>query len=308
MRHLPSLNSLRAFEAAARHMSFTRAADELNVTSAAISQQIRGLEDWLGTPLFRRLTRAIRLTEAAQGVLPQISEAFDQLADVTIKLKADTDSTTLVVSAVPTFAAKWLVPRLSRFNDLYPDINVRVDAKVDAIKRSASLEDFDRDNIHVAICLGDGDFPGMRVDKIVDEDVAPACSPALLEDTHANPIRSPADLKHHRLLQVDWGDIKNPPSWKTWFEFAGINDINADRGPVFTIEFLAISAALAGQGVILVSTLTIQDDLKANRLVQPFDIVIPSNSAFWLVTPERIADRPKVAAFRQWVLSEIAAI
>ena len=172
MRHLPSLNSLRAFEAAARHMSFTRAANELNVTSAAISQQIRSLEDWLGTPLFRRLTRAVRLTEAAQGVLPQISEAFDQLADVSAKLKADTDSTTLVVSAVPTFAAKWLVPRLSHFNDLYPDINVRIDTRAETYSGGATLEDFDRDDIHVAICLGDGNYPGMRVYKIVDEDVA----------------------------------------------------------------------------------------------------------------------------------------
>ena len=306
MRYLPSLNSLRAFEAAARHMSFTRAANELNVTSAAISQQIRSLEDWLGTPLFRRLTRAIRLTEAAQGVLPQISEAFDQLADVTMRLKADTDSTTLVVSALPTFAAKWLVPRLSHFNDLYPDINVRIDTKIETYSGGATLEDFDRDDIHVAICLGDGDYPGMRVEKIVDEDVAPACSPGLVLDTQANPIRSPSDLRHHRLLRVDWGDIRNPPSWDTWFDSAGVYEINTDRGPVFTIEYLAISAALAGQGVVLVSTLTIRDDLKANRLVQPFEMVIPSNSAFWVVAPERSADRPKIAAFRQWVLNEMS--
>ena len=306
MRHLPSLNSLRAFEAAARHMSFTRAANELHVTSAAISQQIRSLEDWTGTPLFRRLTRAIRLTEAAQGILPQISEAFDQLADVSARLKADTDSTTLVVSAVPTFAAKWLVPRLSHFNDLYPDINVRIDTKAETFSGRATLEDFDRDDIHVAICLGDGDYPGMKVDKIVDEDVAPACSPALISKTEANPIRSPNDLRYHRLLRVDWGNIKNPPSWSKWFESAGINDIDTERGPIFTIEYLAISAALAGQGVVLASTLAIQDDLKSKRLIQPFEIFIPSNSAFWVVAPERTADRPKIAAFRRWVLDEIA--
>ena len=189
--------------------------------------------------------------------------------------------------------------------DLYPDINVRIDAGPGNISDGISLEDFDRDDIHVAICLGDGDYPGMRVNKIVDEDVAPACSPALISKKHPNPIRSPEDLVHHRLLRIDWGNIKNPPSWDTWFQFAGISDINTERGPVFTIEYLAISAALAGQGVVLVSTLTVQDDLKAKRLVQPFDIVIPSNSAFWVVTPERMADRPKVAAFRQWVLNEI---
>ncbi len=299
MRQLPSLNALRAFEATARHMSFSRAADELNVTSAAISQQIRGLEDWLGTPLFRRLPRAIRLTEAAQSVLTQISYAFDQLADATEKLKGDTDAVTLIVSAVPTFAAKWLVPKLANFNDQHPEINVRVDARLEAIK------DFDRENIHVAICLGDGNYPGMRVDKIVDEEVAPACSPALTENSHPFPIKSPEDLTHHRLLRVDWGDLTDPPTWKKWFNHMNVYNIPTQRGPTFTIEYLAISAALAGQGVVLASTLTIQDDLATNRLVQPFTKFIPSNSAFWIVSPERTANRPKIVAFREWVLKEI---
>ncbi len=300
MRHLPPLNALRAFEAAARHMSFTRAADELNVTPAAVSQQIRGLEDWLGTPLFRRLTRALRLTEAAQGVLPQLSEAFDQLVDVVARLEADIESPNLVVSAAPTFATKWLVPRLQHFNDAYPDINVRIDASLRVVG------DFDRDGVHVAIRLGNGDYPGMRMDKLVDEDVAPACSPALVSDDHPHPLRHPDDLHHHRLIHVDWGPVKDPPTWKYWLDIMGITDVDADKGAVFSIEDLAISAAMAGQGVVLVSTLAAEDDLASGRLVRPFDIVMPSNSAFWVVAPERTAERPKVAAFREWIMGEIA--
>lgn len=299
MRRLPPLSALRAFEAAARHMSFTRAADELNVTPAAVSQQIRSLEDWIGTPLFRRLTRALRLTEAAQSVLPQLSEAFDILADVTARLEADVDAPVLVVSAAPTFATKWLVPRLSHFNDAHPDINIRIDASL------GMISDFDRDGVHVAVRLGGGDYPGMRVDKLVDEDVAPACAPALLAESHPHPLRAPDDLRHHRLIHVDWGPVKNPPTWKVWCEAAGVTGINVDTGPIFSVEDLAISAAMAGQGVVLVSTLAARDDLAAGRLVRPFDIVIPSNSAFWVVAPERTADRPKVAAFREWLFDEI---
>ena len=299
MYRLPPLNSLRAFEAAARHMSFTRAADELNVTPAAVSQQIRGLEDWLGTPLFRRLTRALRLTEAAQGVVPQLSEIFEQLADVTARLEADADAPVLVVSAPPTFATKWLVPRLSHFNDLYPDISVRLDASLGLI------EDFDRQNVHVAVRLGTGEYPGMRVDKLVDEDVAPACSPALISKDHPHPLLTLDDLRQHRLIHVDWGLVKDPPTWANWLDVAGVKGINAEKGPTYMIEDLAISAAIAGQGAVLVSTLAAEDDLASGRLVRPFDIVIPSNSAFWVIAPERSADRPKIVAFREWILNEI---
>jgi len=191
------------------------------------------------------------------------------------------------------------VPRLSHFNDAHPDINIRIDASLGVVT------DFDRDSVHVAVRLGNGDYPGMRVDKLVDEDVAPACSPALLSPDHPHPLRSPDDLRHHRLIHVDWGPVKNPPSWRTWLDVAGVKDIDADKGPVFMIEDLAISAGLAGQGVVLVSTLAAEDDLASGRLVRPFDIAIPSNSAFWVVAPERTAERPKVAAFRDWIIGEM---
>ena len=199
----------------------------------------------------------------------------------------------------PEIATKWLVPRLLHFNDAYPDINIRIDASLGVVT------DFDRENVHVAVRLGNGEYPDMRVDKLVDEDVAPACSPALLSADHPHPLRHPDDLRHHRLIHVDWGPVKDPPTWKYWLDIVGITDIDATKGPVFSIEDLAISAAMAGQGVVLVSTLAAEDDLASGRLVRPFDIVIPSNSAFWVVAPERSADRPKVAAFRDWIMGEI---
>ena len=217
----------------------------------------------------------------------------------TLATLRDEGCAVLVVSAAPTFATKWLVPRLSHFNDAHPDINIRIDASL------GMISDFDRDGVHVAVRLGGGDYPGMRVDKLVDEDVAPACAPALLAESHPHPLRAPDDLRHHRLIHVDWGPVKNPPTWKVWCEAAGVTGINVDTGPIFSVEDLAISAAMAGQGVVLVSTLAARDDLAAGRLVRPFDIVIPSNSAFWVVAPERTADRPKVAAFREWLFDEI---
>ena len=297
MRRLPPLNSLRAFEATARHLSFSKAADELFVTPAAVSQQVRRLEDWLNVPLFRRLTREIRLTDAGQGAMPLVSEGFDRLADAVLRLTEDDETGILTVTAAPTFAAKWLVPRLASFNERYPDLSVRLDA-------SLGLSDFERDGIHVGIRLGPGGYDGMHEEKLFEETVVPACSPTLMDGDH--PIREPADLKHHRLLHADWGTLRDAPTWARWFKHVGIKDIDATRGPVFTIENLAIQAAIGGQGVMLVSNIAVEEDLAAGTLVKPFDIVIPSHSSFWVVTPERTAERPKVVAFRDWIRDEAA--
>jgi len=299
MRRLPPLNSLRAFEATARHLSFSKAAEELFVTPAAVSQQVRILEDWLSVLLFRRLTREIRLTDAGQKALPLITEGFDKLAEGVGRLTDDDETGILTVTAAPTFAAKWLVPRLATFNERYPDLSVRLDA-------SLGLVDYERDGIHIGVRLGAGNYPGMRVEKLLDETVIPAFSPALLEAEP--PLRTLADLKHHRLLHVDWSDLAGAPTWQRWLDHAGITDVDGARGPVFTIENLAIQAAIAGQGVVLVSTIGIEEDLAAGRLVAPFDMPIPSHSAFWVVAPERTADRPKVMAFRDWLFEEAAKI
>jgi len=295
MRRLPPLKSLLAFEATARNLSFSKAAEELFVTPAAVSQQVRQLEDWLRVQLFRRLTREIRLTDAGQKALPLVTEGFDKLAEGVLRLTDDDETGILTVSVAPTFAAKWLVPRLVHFNERYPDLNVRVDA-------SLGLADFERDGVHIGIRLGAGDYAGLRSDKLMDEDVIPAFSPLLLDGAH--PLNTPEDLIHHRLLHVDWGDMRNPPDWTQWFKFAGIDGGNPARGDSFTIENLAIQAAIAGAGVVLVSTIAVAEDLAAGRLIAPFDIAMPSHSAFWVVAPERMADRPKIAAFREWLLEE----
>jgi len=185
MRQLPPLNGLRAFEAAARHLSFSRAAEELHVTPAAISHQIKGLEDYLGVTLFRRLPRAVHLTDEAQLVLPSISEAFDALDQAASMLKENKTSGILTVTSAPTFAAKWLLPRLSDFSALYPDINVRLDARLETV-------DFDREGVDVGVRLGNGKYPGMHVDPLFNETVVPVCHPKYLKAPHA--LRKPSDL------------------------------------------------------------------------------------------------------------------
>lgn len=299
MRKLPPLKSLRAFEATARHLSFSKAAGELSVTPAAVSQQVRRLEDWLSVLLFRRLTREIRLTDAGQKALPLVTEGFDKLAEGVRRLTDDDETGILTVSVAPTFAAKWLVPRLAHFNERHPDLNVRVDA-------SLGLVDFERDDVHVGIRLGAGGYAGMRTDKLIDENVIPAFCPSLLEGPH--PLTTPENLKHHRLIHVDWGDIRNAPTWEAWFKFAGVDGGDPRRGDTYSFENLAISAAIAGAGVVLVSTIAVADDLAFGRLVAPFEITMPSHSAFWVVTPERMAERPKIAAFRGWLFEEAAAM
>ncbi len=295
MRKLPTLKSLQSFEATARHLSFSKASEELFVTPAAVSQQVRQLEDWLQVQLFRRLTREIRLTDAGQKALPLITEGFDKLAEGVQRLTDDDETGVLTVTAAPTFAAKWLVPRLAHFNELYPDLNVRIDA-------SLGLVDFEREGVHIGIRLGAGKYPGMRSDWFMDEDVILVCSPLLMEGQH--PLVTPDNLKHHRLLHVDWGGVHNPPSFKQWLKLACVEGVDVRRGDSFTVENLAIQVAISGGGVVLVSKISVEEDLEAGRLVAPFDISLPSHSAYWIVTPERMAERPKIAAFRDWLFAE----
>lgn len=296
MRRLPPLNSLRAFESAGRWLSFAKAADELSVTPAAVSQQIRQLEDYLGIPLFRRLTRAVELTEEARTVLPLVTEGLDKLAEAVERLSREEESGLLTVSSAPTFAAKWLLQRLPDFAAKHPDIDVRLDASLDN-------RDFDRDNIDIGIRLGLGDYPGLDVTRIFGEQIFLVCSPALQSGPH--PLRAPEDLKHHRLLHVEWGDFNIPlPDWQMWTKAAGVDGINVDQGPRFTVENMAIEAAVRGDGVALVSSYAVEDDLRTGRLVRPFDLVLEADFAYWLVLPPERMRRAKVRAFCEWLLEE----
>ncbi|MCX8225426.1 MAG: transcriptional regulator GcvA [Sulfitobacter sp.] len=297
MRRLPPLKSLQAFESAARWLSFSKAADELYVTPAAISQQIKQLEAFLGEPLFHRMTRSVTLTGAAKTLLPLMTEGFDKLAEAVDRLKVEEHSGVLTVSTVPTFAIKWLVHHLTDFSEKYPDIDVRLDASLD-------IRDFARDSIDVSIRLGVGDYPDLHVEKVFDEEVSPVCSPKLLEGRNA--LTNLADLKRHRLLHVDWGSLTNQsPDWKMWAQAAGLEDLPVERGPHFTVENMAIEAAINADGIALVSHSAVVEDLKAGRLVRPFDLTVHSDFAYWLVCPHAHLRKAKVSAFCNWLMSEV---
>ena len=291
-RRLPPLNAVRAFEAAARHLSFTKAAKELHVTQAAISHQVKALEAYLGLKLFRRLNRALVLTEEGQTYLPPVKRIFDHLYDATRRLTENEARGKLTVSVIPSFAARWLVPRLGRFREAQPDIDVRV-------APSGHLVDFAREDVDVGIRYGRGHYPGLRVERLMTEDILPVCSPALLKGSR--PLKRPSDLRHHTLLH-DEGHAE----WRTWLLAAGVDDVDATRGTVFTDSGMLIQAAAAGQGVALARGALAADDLASGRLVRPFDFNLPAEFAYYIVCPEATADQPKVVAFREWLLQESA--
>jgi len=299
-RRLPPLNSLRAFEAAARHLSFKKAAEELYVTPAAVSHQVRTLEEYCGAQLFHRLARALRLTEAGQAALPLLREGFDKLAEAAEAMKAGERAGILTVSVAPSFGAKWLVPRLDRFHAAHPEFDVRIDA-------TDALTSFAGDGIDVALRYGRGTYRNLRSECLMPEAAFPVCSPRLLE--RGAPLSRPEDLRHHTLLHVQWKmEDDAAPNWRMWLRAAGVEGVDAERGPRFSVEGLVLEAAIAGQGVALVGAALVEGDLEAGRLVQPFAPSASQATAFsyYLVYPEAKAGDPKVTAFRDWVLAEVA--
>jgi len=297
-RQLPPLKPLRAFEAAARHLSFTKAAQELNVTQAAISHQVKTLEDVLQIQLFRRFNRRLMLTDAGQTYLPELTEALDQIDAATRRLRAIDDSGDLKISVATSVAAKWLLPRLVRFRQKHPDIDVSVSA-------SDKLVDFARDDIDIGIRYGYGVYPGLRVDKLMQDSVFPVCSPALLQGP--SPLREAADLKHHTLLHEEWGTMIDAPDWRAWLAAAGVTGVNPVRGPAYSHSSLSLQAAIDGQGVALARSSLVGLDLEAGRLVQPFGPALPTDYACYVVSPEVAAERPKIKAFRDWLLEQAEA-
>ncbi len=300
-QRLPSLNALRAFEAAARHLSLTRAAQELHVTPAAVSHQIKALEADLGVCLMRRIKGEFTLTEPARAALPLLSGSFDQIAEAMRRLRMEETDRFLTISVSPTFAATWLVRRLGAFNTAFPDIDVR-------LQTTDKMADFTRDGVDVGIRFGGGRYPGKQAIRLFAEEIFPVCSPALLE---CGPLlRSPADLAGHVLLHVEgtWSMTKEEPlDWQMWLRAAGAEEVNAKRGPRFSHSSSALQAAIEGQGLALGSEALAGDELAAGRLVRPFDVALPVSFAYYLVYPEESAALPKVASFREWMLAEIAA-
>lgn len=300
-RQLPPLNGLRAFEAAARHLSFKMAAEELHVTPAAISQQVRALEAHIGKPLFRRLTREIALTDTGRVGLAALGEGFDRLQDGVEAMRRRKRLDFLTVSVPPTFGAKWLVPRLESFRAAHPAFDIRIDA-------SDALSDFSADGVDVALRYGRGKYGGLATELLMKENAFPVCSASLMERGPA--LRAPADLLSHTLLHVQRKlDDEAAPTWRMWLRAAGLDTAEADRGPRFSLETMALEAAAEGYGVALASGASVAADLRSGRLVRPFPPTVSEATAFsyYLVYPPENASDPKVMAFREWVLAEIAA-
>jgi LysR family glycine cleavage system transcriptional activator len=296
IRRLPPLNTLRAFEAAARHLSFSAAAAELRVTPAAISHQIKALEDDLGVKLFRRLNREVRLTDAGQACLPGLRDGFDRIAEAIAHVHRQDASGVLTVSSSPALAAKWLVPRLEKFHARNPDIDLRVDA-------SMALVDFAREDVHIGLRYGRGRYPGLHTELLLHTEVFPVCSPALLGAPH--PLRQPADLRDHNLIHDETNALDpSCPDWAMWLRAAGVTGVDPTRGLRFNQVALAIDAAIAGRGVVLTRNVYAADDLRAGRLVRPFGAGTPVDFAVYIVIPPPLMPVPKVIAFRDWLLEE----
>ena len=297
-KRLPPLNSLRAFVAAARHLSLAKAADELNVTPGAVSQQIKQLEDHLGCALFRRTNRQLLLTDEGQACLPGLVEAFERMHEALQAIARVGQDGRLTVSVAPSLASKWLVPRLDRFTGLYPEIDVLVSA-------SMSLADFDSEDIDCAIRYGAGRYPGLVVEKLMAESVVPVCSPSLLKDKKT--LRMPVDLKHFTLLHDDSPD-QDPscPDWSMWLRAAGIEHIGARRGLRFNQSSLVVEAAISGRGVALAKARLAADDIRAGRLVTLFDVKQPIQFAYYFVSPAAKSALKRVQLFRKWLGDEIA--
>ena len=296
-RRMYPLNALRAFEASARQLSFVRASEELSVTPAAVSHQVKRLEEYLGQPLFRRLPRGLLLTESGQLLLSELSDVFLRL-DSAMERVIESDSRgTITLSVAPTFAVMWLIPRLQKFYTLNPDIDVR-------ISTSLGLVDFQRDDYDAAIRLGSGEWIGLEAIKLFDESVTPMCSPRLLEGP--DPLMTPDDLSKHVLLHNHSMDYDpDAPTWQSWLEAAGASGVDASRGTHFSLPDHGLQASIDGAGVVLGWRFLAAKDIEAGRVVEPFDLALPLGSSFYLVYPEAHSLRPNIAALRDWLVQEV---
>lgn len=293
---LPSLNALRAFDAAARHMSFQDAAAELHVTPAALSYQIRQLEEGLDLKLFTRLNRAVELTEEGKLIKPFIREGFSQFSEAIQRLNKKRASNVLNISAGPALTSKILAPRLYDFVSQFPDIDARISATL-------SLVDLQQQDYDIAIRFGNGNYPGCTAVKLFDEYVTPFCSPSLLAGN--NPLKTPEDLKNFTLIHDDTHkDNPEIATWDEWLKTAGVRKLSADSHLHFNSADHALDAAVAGAGIVLGRGLLATGDLKANRLVTPFDLKIKSDFSFYAVFLESRADESNIKKFCDWLISE----
>ncbi len=289
-RQLPPLNSLRAFEAAARHLSFTKGAAELNVTQGAVSHQVKALEARLGFKLFLRRRQGLLLTEAGRACQVFVRDAFDRLTAGFEALYEKDDAGILTVSVSPNFASKWLVSRIGKFSEAFPDIDLRISASLQHI-------DFSREDVDLAIRHGEGRWPDLHAVCLAAETLFPMCSPGLMEGPH--PLSRRENLAHHTLIHLD-----NREDWLKWLNAAGVGGLDLSKGAVFNQASLALDAAAGGQGVVLGRSALAASDLLAGRLVRPFGPSLPVGYAYYIVCPKPTAERPKIRAFRDWLIAE----
>ncbi|MFT5024083.1 MAG: LysR family glycine cleavage system transcriptional activator, partial [Colwellia sp.] len=289
---LPPLNALRAFEASARQLSFTRAAEELFVTQAAISHQIKSLEDFLGIKLFMRKNRALLLSEEGQAYYLDIKDVFNAINEATERLFARGEKGAITVSTQPSFAIQWLVPRLNAFYALHPDIDVRIKA-VDQPENSLTGD------VDVAIYFGRGHWADIDAEQLQKEYLIPVCSPLLLQGK--KPLDKVEDLINHTLLHDT-----SRRDWKRWFKQVNVKATNVNHGPIFSHSAMVVQAAMHGQGVALAHSFLAKPDIDAGRLICPFEDVLESKNAYYVVCRDRQVDLGKIAAFREWVLDTVA--
>jgi LysR family glycine cleavage system transcriptional activator len=291
-RRLPPLNALRAFEAAARYQSFTRAAEELCVTQGAVSHQVKALEAELGVKLFNRERQRLLITDAGREYTTVLRDAFDRIALGTERLLQRQSAGVLTVSTSPDFAAKWLVHRLGHFAEIHPEIDLRVSATLHHV-------DFAREDVDLAVRHGDGNWPGLEATRLCTEELFAVCSPKLLAKRAR--LKKPEDLLKLPLLHLDDRKV-----WARWLEAAGVTNPEPSHGPILNRASMVIDAAVDGQGVALARTTLAAWDLLNGRLVQPFPATLRTAKTYWIVSPKATSGLPKITLFREWMLSEAA--
>jgi LysR family transcriptional regulator, glycine cleavage system transcriptional activator len=292
-RRLPPLNALRAFESGARHLNFTRAADDLSVTPTAISHQVRQLEEWFGVSLFERGKRKLSLTDAGAQLYPAVSEALDRIAEVACRIRQTPPRAGLTVSVTPTFGSRWLAARLGKFWLAHPDVDLR-------IHHSTHLVDLERDDVNLAIRWGLGGWPGVRTEWLMNAVAVPLCSPRLLEGN--NPLREITDLRNHVLLHE-----RDHQEWIEWLIAAGLDETDGRRGPVLDDPNSLVRAAVEGHGVFLGFLGMMTAEIESGDLVAPFAGSGEGEPAYYLVYRDGALDNPVIRAFREFIIAEASA-
>jgi LysR family glycine cleavage system transcriptional activator len=296
---LPPLTAVRAFEAAARHLSFTRAASELHVTQSAVSHQVRTLEAWLGFPLFRRANREVQLTEEGLAYLPAVRGSLNKLRAATESLIHREFEDLLSISTAESFATHWLIPRLPQFLATHPHLNVRLTTQNPVDEFGNESEEFEPPWIDVVIRYGRGNWLGLQTIKLFSEEIYPVCAPSLLEGEH--PLDDPRNLRHHTLLHDEM-----QMQWRAWLLAAGYEDVDATRGPRFSHSHMVITAALQGSGVALGRSGLVGHLVETGRLARPFGQPMPAEYSYYMLMRDAAASLRKIQLFKDWLLAQVA--